>query len=80
MAVYKVQAILQGHMYPPPLTQRASYPVHSWSDVWGVGRGLKREPESKWAGKQANKQTNKKRAGEVGPRAIYRERMEQAMQ
>ena len=26
-----------------------------WSDNGGVGRGLKGEPVSKWAGKQANK-------------------------
>ena len=38
--------------------------LYPWSDIGGVGRGLKGEPAnsaSKWAGKQANKQTNKQK-------------------
>ena len=37
--------------------------LYPWSDIGGVGRGLKGEPVSKWAGKQANKQTEKSRRG-----------------
>lgn len=53
--------------------------LYPWSDIGGIGRGLKGEPVSKWAGKQASKQTNKqKRAGGVaGPHAIPSEHIEQ---
>ena len=40
--------------------------LYPWSDIGGVGRGLKGEPAnsaSKWAGKQANKQTKKQKEG-----------------
>ena len=37
--------------------------LYPWSHIGGVGRGLKGEPVSKWAGKQANKQTKKSRRG-----------------
>ena len=61
-----------------PLREPYTQYMYLWSDIGEVGRGLKRESVSKWAGKQANKQKKKSRRG--GRATCYSQWTQQAMQ